>query len=142
MGGFGHGCVFRHETSVVVTRRIRWVLDIAVERGQIHTNSARVKRAEVVAIIRKGNAIYCEQMPDGKPGHGLWRFPDFDPARMERGEMIAKIKYGITKYSVVMEAVSAVAVDLRATGSGRYLSIEEMHALAFAAPHRKLIKLL
>jgi len=104
-------------------------------------------------------------VPEGKPWHGLWRFPDFDAARMSfaprteelgasgmrrgtRGETIAMIKYGITKYSVTMEAVSAkwkVAVDLRATEVqpvGRYLTTEEMQALAFAAPHRKLAKTL
>ncbi len=108
---------------------------------------AQVKRAEVVAILRKGNAYYCEQVPEGKPWHGLWRFPDFDPARMEQGEVIARLKYGITKYSVTMEAVSAqwIAVDLRATeaqSSGRYLTAAEMQALPFAAPHRKLAKML
>jgi A/G-specific adenine glycosylase len=135
------------------------------EEFPVKSRVAQVKRAEVVAIIRQGAAFYCEQVPEGKPWHGLWRFPDFDGERMhfaqrgeevggrglqsgERGEVIAVIKYGITKYSVTMEAVAAkwksakVAVDLRATGAGRYLTIEEMQALAFAAPHRKLIAML
>jgi A/G-specific adenine glycosylase len=109
----------------------------------VKSRVAQVKRAEVVAILKKGKSLYCEQVTDGKPWHGLWRFPDFDPVRMEQGEAIARIKYGITKYSVTMEAVSAkwkVAVDLRATG--RYLTAEEMQAFAFAAPHRKLIRLM
>jgi len=112
----------------------------------VKSRVAQVKRAEIVAILKKGKRFYCEQVPEGKPWHGLWRFPDFDPARMEQGEVIAQIKYGITKYSVTMQAVSAkwspadgcrVAVALRATGS--YLTADEMQALAFAAPHRKLI---
>jgi len=111
----------------------------------------QVKRFEIVAIIRQGKSFYCEQAPEGKPWHGLWRFPDFDPAQMERGGPIAKIKYGITKYSVTMEAVSvkwkdtAVAVDLRATKRprvSRYLTAAQMQALAFAAPHRKLISMI
>jgi A/G-specific adenine glycosylase len=118
------------------------------EEFPVKARVAQVKRTEIVAILKKGKSFYCEQVPEGKPWHGLWRFPDFDAERMEQGEVIAKIKYGITKYSVTMAAVAVkwksakVAVDLRATGSGRYLSTEEMHALAFAAPHRKLIAMI
>jgi A/G-specific adenine glycosylase len=115
------------------------------EEFPVKSRIAQVKRTEIVAIIKKGKTFYCEQVPEGKPWHGLWRFPDFDAERMKRGEVLAKIKYGITKYSVTMEAVAAkwkVAVALRAADSGRYLTIEEMQALAFAAPHRKLAKTL
>jgi A/G-specific adenine glycosylase len=134
------------------------------EEFPVKSRVAQVKRAEVVALIRRGDAFYCEQVPEGKPWHGLWRFPDFDEGKMhfaqrgeefrrrglksrEGSEVVAVIKYGITKYSVTMEAVAAkwkseVVVDLRATGSGRYLTIKEMQALAFAAPHRKLLALI
>jgi len=111
------------------------------EEFPMKSRTAQVKRAEVVAIIRQGDAFYCEQVPEGKPWHGLWRFPDFDPERMQRGEVIATIKYGITKYSVTMEAVAA-SWKPRIVAPGRYLTIAEMQALAFAAPHRKLLALL
>jgi A/G-specific adenine glycosylase len=107
----------------------------------VKSRVAQVKRAETVAIIKKGRSFYCEEVPEGKPWHGLWRFPDFDPARMEQGEVIARIKYGITKYSVTMEAVSAKWKS-RALATGRYLTHEEMEAFAFAAPHRKIIRLM
>ncbi len=110
------------------------------EEFPVKSRVTSVKRAETVAIIRRGKSFYCEQVSAGKPWHGLWRFPDFDPVRMEMGEVHAQIKYGITRYSVTMLAVSAkwkkVAVARRATG--RYLTVDEMQALAFAAPHRKL----
>ena len=112
----------------------------------VKSRVAQVKRAEIVAVIKWGKSFYCEQVPEGKPWHGLWRFPDFDPARMVQGEVIVEIKYGITKYSMTMQAVSAkwkVAVARRATEArctGRYLTVEEMQSLAFAAPHRKLIQ--
>ena len=80
-------------------------------------------------------------MPEGKPWHGLWRFPDFDPARMEQSEPLAQIRYGITKYSVTMQAVRA-RWKKRVPPVGRYLTLEQMQALAFAAPHRKLMKFL
>ena len=100
---------------------------------------AQVKRTEIVAILKKGKSFYCEQVPEGKPWHGLWRFPDFDPAKMTRGETLAKIKYGITKYAVTMEAVTATWKGHEpASASVRYLTAEEVSALAFAAPHRKL----
>jgi A/G-specific adenine glycosylase len=108
----------------------------------VKSRMAQVKRTENVAIIKKGKSFYCEQVPEGKPWHGLWRFPDFDPVRMQSGEPITQIKYGITKYSVTMQAVSAKwspADGSKGKGSGRYLTLDEMQALAFAAPHRKLI---
>jgi A/G-specific adenine glycosylase len=110
------------------------------EEFPVKSRVAQVKRNETVAVIEWGKSFYCEQVPEGKPWHGLWRFPDFDPARMERGEVIAKIKYGITKYSVTMEAVSAKWKS-RVPPVGRYLTPDQMHALAFAAPHRKLARL-
>jgi A/G-specific adenine glycosylase len=108
------------------------------EEFPVKSRVAQVKRDETVAILRHGSRLYCEQVPEGKPWHGLWRFPNFDPVRMERGEPIAKIKYGITKYSVTMEVISAKWKS-RVPPAGRYLTPEQMQALAFAAPHRKLI---
>jgi A/G-specific adenine glycosylase len=106
----------------------------------VKSRVAQVKRAEIVAILQREKSFYCEQVPAGKPWHGLWRFPDFDPARMAQGGEIARIKYGITKYSVAMQAVSAKWKS-RVPAAGRYLTVEEMQALAFASPHRKLARL-
>jgi A/G-specific adenine glycosylase len=111
------------------------------EQFPVKTRTATVKRTETVAILRREKRFYCEQVPPGKPWHGLWRFPDFDPARMEKIETLAQIKYGITKYSVAMQAVSAKWKS-RAPQTGKYIAVEEMQALAFAAPHRKLAKML
>jgi A/G-specific adenine glycosylase len=111
------------------------------EEFPVKSRTASVKRAETVAILKRGNSFYCEQVPEGKPWHGLWRFPDFDPKRMTPGGALARIKYGITKYTVTMEAVSA-RWKSRAPATGRYLDAEEMKALAFAAPHRKLARLI
>jgi len=151
------------------------------EEFPVKSRVAQVKRAETVAILRHGSRFYCEQVPEGKPWHGLWRFPDFDPARMsfaqrsfgsaalaqddvlpaaascrrkkaeevggrgrqrgEEGEVIATIKYGITKYSVTMTAVAANWKS-RVPAKGSYLTPEQMQALAFAAPHRKLARII
>ena len=111
------------------------------EEFPVKSRIAQEKRTETVAILRKGKSFYCEQVPEGRPWHGLWRFPDFDPARMERGESLGQIRYGITKYSVTMEAVAAKWKS-RAAAAGKYLAPDEMAALAFAAPHRKLAQLL
>ena len=107
----------------------------------VKSRVASIKRTETVAILTRGEAFYCEQVPEGKPWHGLWRFPDFDPEQMEEGKEIVKIKYGITKYSVTMQAVSA-KWKAKAQKTGAYLTPEEMRVLAFAAPHRKLIDFL
>jgi hypothetical protein len=60
---------------------------------------------------------------------------------MIAGENVATIKYGITKYVVTMGAMAAHWKP-GVVGTGRYFMAKEMAALAFAAPHRKLISLL
>ena len=134
-------CLPRKPLCLICPLRLECKGRDRAEKFPVKSRTAQVKRTEIVAIIKKGKRFYCEQVPEGKPWHGLWRFPDFDPARMERGEVIAKIKYGITKYSVTMEAVSAKWVAAARRAAGRYLTAKEMRALAFAAPHRKVASL-
>ena len=105
----------------------------------VKSRIAQEKRSETVAILARGESFYCEQVPEGKPWHGLWRFPDFDPARMTELEPLAQIRYGITKYAVTMQAVRARWKKHIPPG-GRYLTLEQMQQLAFAAPHKKLAK--
>lgn len=105
----------------------------------VKTRVETIKRTETVAIIRQGGKTYAEQVPEGKPWHGLWRFPDFDPERMKEGHAMTEIKYGITKYAVTMRAVEA-SWRKNARGSGVYLDRAEMAAMAFASPHRKLMQ--
>jgi A/G-specific adenine glycosylase len=107
----------------------------------VKSRLAQIKKEEMVAILQRGDAFYCEQVAEGKPWHGLWRFPDFDPARMKKGRPLAQLKYGITKYSVTLNAVTARWKSF-VPAQGRYLTREEMETLAFAAPHRKLIRFL
>ncbi len=112
------------------------------EEFPVKSRAPQLKRTETVAVLCHGDRLYCEQV-QGKPWHGLWRFPDFDPQRMDRGEVLATVRYGITRYSVTMEAVAATWKG-RAPVSAtvRYLAAEEIGAYAFAAPHRRLARLL
>jgi len=103
----------------------------------VKSRAAQEKRAETVAVLAYGKSFYCEQVPAGRPWHGLWRFPDFDPVRMEQGRALVRVKYGITKYSVTMQAVAAKWKS-RVPPAGSYITLEKMRTLAFAAPHRKL----
>ena len=57
----------------------------------------------------------------------------------EKGNEIAKIKYGITKYAVTMQAVRARWKN-RVPPGGSFLSLAQMQRLAFAAPHKKLAR--
>ena len=120
-------------------------------RGRSHAEDfpvksrvAVIKRKETVAIIPEGNCIYCEQVESGKPWHGLWRLPDFDPARMVDGGEVATLRYGITKYSVTMRGVLASWIPrslslCEKAARGRYLSQEERDKLPFATPHRRIL---
>jgi A/G-specific adenine glycosylase len=121
------------------------------EKFPVKSRVLTIRRSETVAILRQGDRFYCEQVAPGKPWHGLWRFPDLDPKRMEQRELLGQLKYGITKYSVTMQAVSAVWRNEPPGSNGRlnesiysglYLTPAEMETLAFAAPHRKLAQLL
>jgi A/G-specific adenine glycosylase len=110
------------------------------EEFPVKTRVGTVKRIETIAVLQHGERFYCEQVPEGLPWHGLWRFPDFDPARMIAEEEITSIRYGITKYAVTMQVIAARwRKRAPVSASVRYLKIEEMEALAFAAPHRKLV---
>jgi A/G-specific adenine glycosylase len=110
------------------------------EEFPVKTRNSTVRRDETIAILQHGERFYCEQVPEGKPWHGLWRFPEFNAARMIEGEEIARIRYGITKYAVTMRAVAACWKKRAPVAPNvRYLKREEMEGLAFAAPHRKLI---
>ena len=105
----------------------------------VKSRIAQEKRSETIAVIASGESFFCEQVPAGKPWHGLWRFPDFDPARMIELEPLTQIKYGITKYAVTMSAVRA-RWKKRVPPGGTYLSLIKMQELAFAAPHKKLAR--
>jgi A/G-specific adenine glycosylase len=107
----------------------------------VKSRAVQEKRRETVAVIPRGAAFYCEQVPAGQPWHGLWRFPEFDPTRMVELEPVAQIKYGITKYAVTMQALRA-RWKRRVPPTGRYLTPDQMQQLAFAAPHKKLALLL
>jgi A/G-specific adenine glycosylase len=113
------------------------------EEFPVKTRVETIKRVETVAILQHGERFYCEQVSEGLPWHGLWRFPDFDPTRMVAGEEISRIRYGITKYAVTMQVIAA-RWKKRAPVSAavRYLTMEEMDSRAFAAPHRKVINFL
>ena len=134
-------CLPRKPMCLICPLKLDCVGRDRAEEFPVKSKIASVKREETVAVIRTSEGWYCEQVPEGKPWHGLWRFPDFDPERMLPGEMLTQIKYGITKYFVTMQAVAA-AWKNAAPSQGRYLDAEEIHLLAFAAPHRKLAKLL
>ena len=60
---------------------------------------------------------------------------------MEQGRTLSRIKYGITRYSVTMQAVAAKWKS-RVPPCGSYLTLDKMRSLAFAAPHRKLARYL
>jgi A/G-specific adenine glycosylase len=133
-------CVPRKPLCLLCPLKRDCVGKARAEEFPVKTRTATVKRVETIAILQHGERFYCEQVPEGKPWHGLWKFPDFDPARMIEGEEIARIRYGITKYAVTMRVVAArwrkrAPVSLAV----RYLKKEEMDDLAFAAPHRKVM---
>jgi len=132
-------CLPRKPMCLICPLRNRCIGRDRAEEFPVKTRTKTVQRMETVAILRRGKRFYCEQVPIGKPWHGLWRFPDFDPARMEKDEVVAQIKYGITKYSVTMQAVTA-RWKPRAGPTGGYFTAEEMETLAFASPHRKLAR--
>ena len=113
------------------------------EEFPVKTRIATEKRTETVAILKHGKQYYCEQVPEGKPWHGLWRFPDFDKTRMRGGRILETIKYGITKYAVTMDVVEAQWKGRAPVSmSVRYLTPEDMAEFPFAAPHRKIAKTL
>ena len=121
----------------------------------VKSRVATVRREETVAVLRRGDTFFCEQVEAGKPWHGLWRFPDLNEATMAAGDEIVQLKYGITKFAVTLKAVAAHWRNEKEPGnsgatsslqesprSGVYMTAREMEAVAYAAPHRKLARML
>ena len=87
-------------------------------------------------MIERAGKIYAEQVPAGRPWHGLWRFPDFDASRMiaVAARACTGSATGITKYAVTMSVVAARwRARSAAKAPGRYLTPAEIEALPFAA---------
>lgn len=112
------------------------------ERFPVKARAKSVEHAETIAILRRDKTWWCEPTPEGGRLENLWRFPHADPAAMELGEELARLRYGITKYRVTLTAVAARwkrgRVPAAAKARGRWLDATEIAALPFAAPHRKL----
>jgi A/G-specific adenine glycosylase len=133
-------CVPRKPLCLICPLKIDCLGRPRAEEFPVKTRVETIKRVETVAVLQHGERFYCEQVPEGLPWHGLWRFPDFDPARMIAGEEITRIRYGITKYAVTMQVIAARWKKRAPVSTAvRYLTRKEMESLAFASPHRKLI---
>lgn len=111
------------------------------EEFPVKRRIAATLREETVAVLAQGDRLYCEQVPEGRPWAGLWRFPDFDPALMVEKEELKVIRYGITRYRVTMRAVRA-EWKKRPRPGGTYLTAAEISERSFAAPHRKLAEVM
>jgi A/G-specific adenine glycosylase len=109
-------------------------------------------------VIQRRNRWLVRQRPAGQLNANLWEFPNFELgpgqsdmiklARISFGVSVTQlaqlgaIKHSITRYRLTLQVWRGKAGRVAASKSqpaGRWLTLEQIHALPFAAAHRKII---
>jgi A/G-specific adenine glycosylase len=136
---------------------------VAFTRGVAEQLPNLGKRAEAtkrrfVAFVVEANGRYLvRQRPAGVVNAHLWEFPNFevtdDSTAADRGlveligpgsgtiEPLCQIQHSITRYRITLEArlLQLPRKPRVGKGSGVWLQLEELDALAFTAAHKKIL---
>jgi A/G-specific adenine glycosylase len=115
------------------------------------------RRRFVAFVVRRGAEVLVRQRPAGVVNAHLWEFPNIEVSN-EDGEPpkaaltvsgvaldglrpLCTIRHSITRYRIrldVFEARPGGSVDLKSI-SGRWVRRSELHRLAFASAHKKIL---
>ena len=118
--------------------------------------AAATDRRFVAFLAQRDNQWLVQQRPAGVVNAHLWEFPNVEVdaetsdlaahaakllgARPAQLNPLVMIKHSITRYRISLEAYLVTATKgVRATTPSRWLTIEELDALAFTSAHRKIL---
>ena len=121
--------------------------------------AAATDRCFVAFLAQRGGQWLVQQRPAGVVNAHLWEFPNVeldaqttdlipDAAKLFGGkpthlEPLVTIKHSITRYRISLQAcLVTVTKSARVTAPSRWLTIEELDALAFTSAHRKILQAL
>lgn len=78
----------------------------------------------------------------GKRRTGLWKLPIRDAASVSHLPLLAKHRYGITRYRVLLHVhdASRMGKSFQPGEGDAWQSVEDVHELAMAAPFRKVVE--
>jgi len=118
--------------------------------------AAATDRRFVAFLAQRDNQWLVQQRPAGVVNAHLWEFPNVEVdaetkdlaapaakllgARPAQLNPLVMIKHSITRYRISLEAYLVTATKgVRATTTSRWLTVEELDALAFSSAHRKIL---
>ena len=121
--------------------------------------AAATDRRFVAFLAQRGGQWLVQQRPAGVVNAHLWEFPNVEldaqttdlipnAAKFFGGkpthlEPFVTIKHSITRYRISLQAcLVTVTKSARVTATSRWLTIEELDALAFTSAHRKILQAL
>jgi len=113
-------------------------------------------RRFIAFLARRGDQWLVQQRPAGVVNAHLWEFPNAEVeantsdlaahaakllgARPAQLNPLVMIKHSITRYRISLEAyLVTTAKSASATAASRWLTVEELDALAFTSAHRKIL---
>ena len=118
--------------------------------------AAATERRFVAFLAQRSGQWLVQQRPSGVVNAHLWEFPNVEleaettalaahatkllGARPAQLNPLVMIKHSITRYRISLEAYLVTTTKrAKATAASRWLTVEELDALAFTSAHRKIL---
>jgi A/G-specific adenine glycosylase len=114
-----------------------------------------IVRHFLVLVIARGSRFLVRQRPANVVNGGFWEFPNFELLgnETERRQRAAKIlkrfrkaepilpiyKQSITRYRITLEPY-VVSSNVASAKGAKWLTLDQMQALAFAGAHRRILR--
>ena len=117
---------------------------------------AATKRRFIAFVVQRDGKFLVRQRPAGVINGHLWEFPNVeagarvrDPQHSAAKELELKsaetkpfctIKHSITRYRITLEAWRAELANPSTKIAGHWLTLKQLHQLAFTSAHKKILK--
>lgn len=110
--------------------------------------AATEQRFIAFIVERDGNYLVRQRPADAVNAH-LWEFPNMEattvrqksaaPFQVVSASPLCTIKHSITRYRITLEAWRAKLEETSPNVLGRWLSLSQLHKLAFTSAHKKVL---
>lgn len=108
----------------------------------VKSRATRVTAVDEHAIwLRRADGSILLHQESGERRTGLWKLPLREPASVRHLPVIAMQTYPITRYRVTLRVHDATRAGsrIRPRAGDAWVAVDQLHALAIAAPFRKAI---
>ncbi len=115
------------------------------------------ERRFMAFVVERRGKFLVRQRPAGVVNAHLWEFPNVEVGARPSGPQhvrtaahglelqladakpLCTIKHSITRYRITLQAYRAKLSNPRSTPDGQWLSLKQLHQLAFTSAHKKLL---